>query len=128
MPFVLTGRGRITDSFPQCPLSPGLLGICSSETKVRNLIAEIRVISQISANFVCISFAQYCRPVGTLIVPKWVSAPIWPILLGPHFPFSACVKETIVFTNVSGVRGSTESIVDGHKFNSHVLAVRFSAC
>ena len=26
MPFVLTGRERITDSFPQCPLSPGLLG------------------------------------------------------------------------------------------------------
>ena len=33
----------------------------SSEAKVRNLIAEIRVISLISANFVCISFAQYCR-------------------------------------------------------------------
>ena len=28
--------------------------------QVRNLIAEIRVISLISANFVCISFAQYC--------------------------------------------------------------------
>ena len=28
MPFVLTGRGRITGSFPQCPLFPGLLGIC----------------------------------------------------------------------------------------------------
>ena len=28
MPFVLTGRGRITSSFPQCPLFPGLLGIC----------------------------------------------------------------------------------------------------
>ena len=32
----------------------------SSEAKFRNLIAEIRVISLISANFVCISFAQYC--------------------------------------------------------------------
>lgn len=75
-----------------------------------------------------IRYLSVCRSVGTLIVPKWVSAPIWPMRLGPHFPFSACVKETIVFTNVSGVRGSTESIVDGHKFNSHVLAVRFSAC
>ena len=28
MPFVLTGRGRITSSFPQCPLFPGLIGIC----------------------------------------------------------------------------------------------------
>ena len=32
----------------------------SSEAKVRYLIAEIRVISLISANFVCISFAQHC--------------------------------------------------------------------
>ena len=32
----------------------------SSEAKVRNLIAGIRVISLILANFVCISFAQYC--------------------------------------------------------------------
>ena len=31
----------------------------SSERKVRNLIAEIRVISLISANFVCISFALH---------------------------------------------------------------------
>ena len=28
MPFVLTGQGRITSSLPQCPLFPGLLGIC----------------------------------------------------------------------------------------------------
>ena len=28
MPFDLTGRGRITSSFPPCPLFPGLLGIC----------------------------------------------------------------------------------------------------
>ena len=32
-----------------------------SKTKVRILIAEIRVISLISANFACISFAQYCQ-------------------------------------------------------------------
>ena len=28
MPFVLTGQGRTTSSLPQCPLFPGLLGIC----------------------------------------------------------------------------------------------------
>lgn len=71
-----------------------------------------------------------CRSMGTLIVPKWVSAPFWPMLFGPHSPFSVCVEETIVFTNVSNifVPGSTESIFDGSKFKSHVLAVRFSAC
>ena len=41
----------------------------SSETKVRNLIAEIRVISLISANFVCISFAQYCTVALPLTFP-----------------------------------------------------------
>ena len=39
----------------------------SSEAKVRNLIAEIRVVSLISANFVCISFAQYCKSIELLI-------------------------------------------------------------
>ena len=38
----------------------------SSEAKVRNLIAEIRVNSLISANFVCISFAQYCTTLSLL--------------------------------------------------------------
>ena len=37
-----------------------LFRLISSEAKVRNLIAEIRIISRISTNFVCISFAQYC--------------------------------------------------------------------
>ena len=60
-----------------------------------------------------------CRSMGTLIVPKWVSAPFWPMLFGPHSPFSVCVKETIVFTNVSNifVPGSTESIFDGPNFS-----------
>ena len=42
-----------------------------------------------------------CRSMGTLIVPKWVSAPFWPMLFGPHSPFSVFVKETIVYTDVS---------------------------
>ena len=33
---------------------------CVKRNKVRILIAEIRAISLISANFACISFAQYC--------------------------------------------------------------------
>ena len=28
-----------------------------------------------------------CRSMCTLIVPKWVSAPFWPMLFGPHSPF-----------------------------------------
>ena len=60
-----------------------------------------------------------CRSMGTLTVPKWVSAPFWPMLFGPHSPFSFCVnKETIVFIYVSNifVAGSTESIFDGSNF------------
>ena len=50
-----------------CQISPTLeqqkhrnFAAFTPETKVRNLIPEIRVISPISANFGCISFAQYC--------------------------------------------------------------------
>ena len=56
-----------------------------------------------------------CRSMGTLIAPKWVSAPFWAMLFGPHSSFSVFVKETIVFTDVSNifVPGSTECIFDG---------------
>ena len=52
------------------------------------------------------------------------------MLFGPHSPFSVSVKDTVVFTNVPNffVPGSTESIFEGPKFKSHVLAVSLSAC
>ena len=50
-----------------------------------------------------IRYLSVCRSVGTLIVPKWVSAPFWPMLFGPHSPFSVFVKETIVFIDVSDI-------------------------
>ena len=70
-----------------------------------------------------------CKASGTLIVPKWVSSPFWPMLFGTHSPFHACVKGSIIFTDVAGifVKGSTESIFDGLNFKSHELAVRLSA-
>ena len=97
MPFVLTGRGRITGSFPQCPLFLGLLGIC-----------------------LCVGlWARLLSRSGSQLL-------FGPCPLVPILPF----KETIVFTNVSNIfaPGSTESIFDGSKCKSHVLAVRFLAC
>ena len=71
----------------------------------------------------------HCKALGTLIVPKWISSPFWPMLFGTHSPFHACVKGSIIFTDVAGifVKGSTESIFDGLNFKSHVLAIRLSA-
>ena len=68
MPFVLTGRGRITSSFPQCPLFPGLLGIC-----------------------------LYVGPWALLLSPSGSQLHFGPCSLVPIPPFSFCVKETIVF-------------------------------
>ena len=69
------------------------------------------------------------RAEGTLIVPEWVSSPFWLMLFGPQSLYSSYVKCTIIFSDVSRifVRGSTDSIFDGPKCKSHVLAVRLSA-
>ena len=69
-----------------------------------------------------------CKAEGTLIVPEWVSSPFWPMLFGPQSLYSSFVRCTIIFSDVSGVfvRGSTDSIFDGPKFKSRVLAVRLS--
>ena len=70
-----------------------------------------------------------CQTERSLIVPGWVSSPFWPMLFGPQSLYSSLVKSTIIFSDVSGVfvRGSTDSIFDGSKFKSRVLAVRLSS-
>ena len=71
--------------------------------------------------------AEY-QPEGTLIVPEWVSSPLWSMLFGPQSLYSSYVKCTSIFSHVSGVFviGSTDSIFDGPKFKSRVLAVSLS--
>ena len=72
----------------------------------------------------------HCKAMGTLIVPEWFSSPFWPMLFGFESPYHSLVQGVIKFTDVAGIfiRGSSESIFDGSKFKSHVLAVRLSAC
>ena len=52
------------------------------------------------------------------------------MLFGIESPYHSLVKGIVTFTDVAGIfiRGSPESIFDGPKFKSHVLAVRLSAC
>ena len=71
----------------------------------------------------------HCKAVGTLIVPEWVSSPFWPMLCRIESHYHS-VKGIVTFTDVAGIfiRGSSESIFDGPKFKSRVLAVRLSAC
>ena len=66
--FRLIPRNFVSINHLACEISPTLeqqkhrnFAAFLSEAKVRNLMAEIRVISLISANFVCISFSQYCN-------------------------------------------------------------------
>lgn len=90
MPFVLTGRGRITSSFPQCPLFPGLLGIC-----------------------------LYVGPCALLLSPSGSQLHFGPCSLVPIPPFPFALKRPLFFTNVSNifVPGSTESIFYGPNFS-----------
>ena len=71
--------------------------------------------------------AEY-QPEETLIVPEGVSSPFWSIFFGPQSLYSSYVKCTSIFSDVSEVFaiGSTDSLFDGPKFKSCVLAVRLS--
>ena len=110
MPFVLTGRGRITDSFPQCPLSPGLLGICSSETKFRNLIAEIRVISQISANSFAFLLHSTVGPWELLLSLSGSQLLFGPCFLVPISPFPPVLRRPL-FLLMFLVFGAPQSLL-----------------
>ena len=59
---------------------------------------------------------------------EWVSSPFWSMFFGPQSLYSSYVKCTSIFSDVSGVFaiGSTDSLFDGPKFKSRVLAVRLS--
>ena len=72
----------------------------------------------------------HCKAAGTLIVPEWISSPFWPMFFGIESPYHSLVRGIITFTDVAGIfiRGSSESIFDGPKVKSCVLAVRLSAC
>ena len=100
MPFVLTGRGRITSSFPQCPFFPGLLGIC-----------------------------LYVGPWALLLSLSGSQLHFGSCSLVPIPPFPFALKRPLFLPMfLYFVPGSTESVFDGPNFKSHVLAVRLSAC
>ena len=69
------------------------------------------------------------KAAGTFIVPEWVSSPFWPMLFGSEPPYHSLTEGIITFTDVTGIfiRDSSESVYDGAKFNSSVLAVRLFA-
>ena len=69
-----------------------------------------------------------CQLEGTLIVPECVSSSFWSMFFGFQSLYSSYVKCTSIFSDVSGVfvRDSTDSIFDGPKFKTRVLAVRLS--
>ena len=106
------------------PYAQGVDAFCHDWGKENNwLVPPVFLVPRV------IRHLLECKAEETLIVPKWVSSPIWPMLFGPQSLCNPYVKCTIISTDVSGifVRGSTDSIFDGLKFKSHVLAVRLSA-
>ncbi|XP_033746032.1 uncharacterized protein LOC117331431 [Pecten maximus] len=67
------------------------------------------------------------RSSGTLVLPKWISAPFWPLLFGDHLETQTCISDILVFTESDRifVPGSHKSLFNSVDFKGHVLVVRF---
>ena len=78
-----------------------------------------------------IKHVQLCKTVGTLLVPKWISAIFWPLLVSPiSGNFEKFVADFIEYETPSRffVKGSAEnSVFKEGRFISNVLVLRFYA-
>lgn len=56
-----------------------------------------------------------CKAKGTLIVPKWVSASIWPMIFSRGMIYHLYVKDAIQFKNTVGIynKGSNRNSIFG---------------
>lgn len=71
-----------------------------------------------------------CKASGTLIVPRWVSAPFWPYIFQKDMVYQDHVIDVLEFKNTNGIfiQGSNKnSIFGSSRFTSPVLAVRIKA-
>ena len=72
----------------------------------------------------------FCKAEGTLIVPKWISAPYWPFIFDENLVYRSYVVDVLEFKNTRGiyVQGTNQnSIFGAEPFYSPVLVVRLKA-
>lgn len=72
----------------------------------------------------------YSKAIGTLIIPRWVSAPYWPFIFKKHMQYQNYVTDVLEFAECDRiyVKGSSPYCIFGtEKIVSPVLAVRLDA-
>jgi hypothetical protein len=77
-----------------------------------------------------IRFIIFNRAVGTLVVPKWISATFWPYIYKDRNSTQEYVADILEFDDVSGIfeQGqNTNTIFGSNRFYSPVLVVRLDA-
>ena len=70
----------------------------------------------------------FCKARGTLIVPKWISAPYWPYMFDENLCYRTYVSDVLEFKNTAGifVPGTNPNSIFGKEpFITPVLAVQF---
>ena len=68
--------------------------------------------------------AQFCKATGVLVVPKWVSASFWPMLIDGSGSFRNFVKEFIEYKTPEKFFSSVIGGLFDKKFPSNVLALK----
>jgi hypothetical protein len=70
------------------------------------------------------------RGKGTLIIPRWISAPFWPFIFQKNLVYQDYVKDVLEFTETNRIytKGSNpKCLFDSENFVATVLAVRLDA-
>ena len=70
---------------------------------------------------------RYCNARATLIVPKWVSAPFWPMIFDCTMCYLDGIVDVLEFKDTCCIlkKGFSNSFFGSEKFKGSILAVRF---
>lgn len=72
----------------------------------------------------------HCKAKGTLIVPKWPSAPYWTMIFKKGYEYQHYVEDILEFApyqNIFSHGRNTNSLFGSTEFSSRVLAVKLNA-
>ena len=110
---------------PTKPLTPGSAGVdafsLSWEGQNNWLVPPIYLVPRVILH--CIA----CQAVGTLVVPKWPSAPFWPLIFRNSwqcYPYIADVLEFDDTADIFQLGSYKGSLLGSSRFRSKVLVVR----
>ena len=119
---------RKTKRFNSLYWNPGTLGVDAFNSywsiEVNWLVPPVSLASR------AIHHLVECKALGTLVVPKWPSAPFWPLIFESDLEYKPCVFDVLEFTETRRILASGQnvnSMFANGTFTGKMLAVKLDA-